>query len=134
MVVRGILTASLTKVFVLFYLQIFHGVWTIAFFCLTVIDTKAMLPNASCLLAGYLPATTVLHILLIPNDYPLEFSITDAVGTFLAIITMFLLLRMECTGNKFRSFVGDMFWRIFKFISHIDRNSRGGRRNVATSI
>ena len=56
-----------------------------------------MLPNASCLLAGYLPATTVLHILLIPNDYPLEYIITDAVGTFLAIITMFLLLRMECT-------------------------------------
>merc|ERR1719238_961904 len=78
-------------------LQIFHGVWTIAFFCLTIIDTKTILPNASCLLAGYLPATTVLHILLIPNDYPLEYIITDAVGTFLAIITMFLLLRMECT-------------------------------------
>ena len=77
--------------------QIFHGVWTIAFFCLNVIDSKAVLPNASCLLAGYLPATTVLHILLIPNDYPLEYIITDAVGTFLAIITMFLLLRMECT-------------------------------------
>merc|ERR1711983_236559 len=41
--------------------------------------------------------TTVLHILLIPNNYPLEYIITDAVGTFLAIITMFLLLRMECT-------------------------------------
>ena len=26
--------------------------------------------------------------------------ITDAVGTFFAIITMFLLLRMECTGKK----------------------------------
>jgi len=78
-------------------LQTFHGVWTIAFFCLTVIETGAILPNASCLLAGYLPATTVLHILLIPNDYPLEFIIVDAVGTFLAIITMFLLLRMECT-------------------------------------
>merc|ERR1719238_889239 len=78
-------------------LQIFHGVWTIAFFCLTIIDTKTILPNASCLLAGYLPATTVLHILLIPNNYPLEYIITDAVGTFLAIITMFLLLRMECT-------------------------------------
>jgi hypothetical protein len=78
-------------------LQIFHGVWTIAFFCLNVIDSRAILPNASCLLAGYLPATTVLHILLIPNDYPLEFIIVDAVGTFLAIITMFLLLRMECT-------------------------------------
>ena len=38
--------------------------------------------------------------MLIPNDYPLEFIIVDAVGTFLAIITMFLLLRMECTGNK----------------------------------
>ena len=73
--------------------------WTIAFFCLTVIETGAILPNASCLLAGYLPATTVLHILLIPNDYPLEYIITDAVGTFLAIITMFLLLRMECTGT-----------------------------------
>merc|ERR1711894_725810 len=78
-------------------LQTFHGVWTIAFFCLTVIETGAILPNASCLLAGYLPSTTVLHILLIPNDYPLEFIIVDAVGTFLAIITMFLLLRMECT-------------------------------------
>merc|ERR1712242_55959 len=78
-------------------LQIFHGVWTLAFLCLTIIDTKMVLPNASCLLAGYLPATTVLHILLIPNDYPLEFIIVDAVGTFLAIITMFLLLRMECT-------------------------------------
>jgi len=78
-------------------LQIFHGVWTIAFFCLNVIESRAILPNASCLLAGYLPATTVLHILLIPNDYPLEFIVTDAVGTFLAIITMFLLLRMECT-------------------------------------
>ena len=83
----------------IFSFQIFHGVWTIAFFCLNVIDSRAILPNASCLLAGYLPATTVLHILLIPNDYPLEFIIVDAVGTFLAIITMFLLLRMECTGN-----------------------------------
>ena len=82
-----------------FCFQTFHGVWTIAFFCLTVIETGAILPNASCLLAGYLPATTVLHILLIPNDYPLEYIITDAVGTFLAIITMFLLLRMECTGT-----------------------------------
>merc|ERR1712038_2186349 len=70
---------------------------TYEYFCLTVIDSRAILPNASCLLAGYLPATTVLHILLIPNDYPLEFIIIDAVGTFLAIITMFLLLRMECT-------------------------------------
>lgn len=78
-------------------LQIFHGVWTIAFFCLTIIDTKTMLPNASCLLAGYLPATTVLHILLIPNDYPLPYIITDAVTTLLAIVTMFLLLRMECS-------------------------------------
>ena len=82
-----------------FTFQTFHGVWTIAFFCLTVIETGAILPNASCLLAGYLPATTVLHILLIPNNYPLEYIITDAVGTFLAIITMFLLLRMECTGK-----------------------------------
>ena len=72
--------------------------WTVAFFCLNIVDSRAILPNASCLLAGYLPATTVLHILLIPNDYPLEFIIIDAVGTFLAIITMFLLLRMECTG------------------------------------
>lgn len=78
-------------------LQIFHGVWTIAFFCLTIIDTKTILPNASCLLAGYLPATTVLHILLIPNEYPLEYIITDAVTTLLAIVTMFLLLRMECS-------------------------------------
>jgi len=78
-------------------LQIFHGVWTLAFLCLTVIDTKMVLPNASCLLAGYLPATTVLHILLIPNDYPLPFIITDAVSTLLAIVTMFLLLRLECS-------------------------------------
>jgi len=78
-------------------LEIFHGVWTIAFFCLTILNTKTVLPNASCLLAGYLPATTVLHILLIPSDYPLPFIITDAVTTLLAIITMFLLLRMECT-------------------------------------
>jgi len=78
-------------------LEIFHGVWTIAFFCLTIIDTKTVLPNASCLLAGYLPATTVLHILLIPNDYPLPYIITDAVTTLLAIVTMFLLLRMECS-------------------------------------
>jgi len=78
-------------------LQIFHGVWTIAFFCLTVINTKSVLPNASCLLAGYLPATTVLHILLIPNDYPLQFIITDAVTTLLAIMTMFFLLKMECS-------------------------------------
>ena len=84
---------------IFYFLQTFHGVWTIAFFCLTVIETGAILPNASCLLAGYLPATTVLHILLIPNNYPLEYIITDAVGTFLAIITMFLLLRMECTGK-----------------------------------
>lgn len=79
-------------------LQIFHGVWTIAFFCLTVLDTRArLLPNASCLLAGYLPATTVLHILLIPSDYPLPYIITDASTTLLAILTMFALLRMECS-------------------------------------
>ncbi len=90
--------------FSIFISQIFHGVWTIAFFCLNLVDTsRAVLPNASCLLAGYLPATTVLHILLIPNDYPLEFIIVDAVGTFLAIITMFLLLRMECTGERKRN-------------------------------
>merc|ERR1712117_520862 len=59
-------------------LQIFHGVWTIAFFCLTILDSRArLLPNASCLLAGYLPATTVLHILLIPSDYPLPYIISD---------------------------------------------------------
>jgi len=91
------LTYEFFSLTALISLQIFHGVWTIAFFCLNVIDSRAILPNASCLLAGYLPATTVLHILLIPNDYPLEFIIIDAVGTFLAIITMFLLLRMECT-------------------------------------
>ena len=55
----------------IFIFQIFHGVWTIAFFVLTLVNTKTVLPNASCLLAGYLPATTVLHILLIPSDYPL---------------------------------------------------------------
>merc|ERR1719245_1772208 len=78
-------------------LEIFHGVWTIAFFVLTLVNAKTVLPNASCLLAGYLPATTVLHILLIPSDYPLPYIITDAVTTLLAIVTMFLLLRMECT-------------------------------------
>ena len=57
-----------------FLLQIFHGVWTIAFFVLTLVNAKTVLPNASCLLAGYLPATTVLHILLIPSDYPLPVS------------------------------------------------------------
>lgn len=78
-------------------LQIFHGVWTLAFVVLIIIESKMVLPNASCLLAGYLPATTVLHILLIPSDYPLEFIITDAISTLLAIVTMFLLLRLECT-------------------------------------
>jgi len=78
-------------------LEIFHGVWTLAFFVLTLVNTKTVLPNASCLLAGYLPATTVLHILLIPSDYPLPYIITDAVTTLLAIVTMFLLLRMECS-------------------------------------
>lgn len=78
-------------------LEIFHGIWTIAFFCLTVINKTTLLPNASCLLAGYLPATTVLHILLIPNDYPLAYIITDAATTLLAIVTMFMLLRIECT-------------------------------------
>lgn len=91
------LTYEFFSLTALISLQIFHGVWTIAFFCLNIIDSRAILPNASCLLAGYLPATTVLHILLIPNDYPLEFIIIDAAGTFLAIISMFLLLRMECT-------------------------------------
>lgn len=78
-------------------LQIFHGVWMIACICLTIINTSAILPNASCLLSGYLPATTVLHILLIPNEYPLHYIIADAVTTLLAIITLFLLLRMECS-------------------------------------
>jgi hypothetical protein len=39
----------------------------------------------------------VLHILLIPSDYPLPYIITDATTTLLAILTMFALLRMECT-------------------------------------
>merc|ERR1719507_682167 len=91
------LTFEFFSLTALISLQIFHGVWTIAFFCLTIIDTKTVLPNASCLLAGYLPATTVLRILLIPNDYPLPYIITDAVSTLLAIVTMFLLLRMECS-------------------------------------
>jgi hypothetical protein len=77
-------------------LQIFHGVWTIAFFCLTVLNTQTSLPTASCLLAGYLPATTVLHILLIPSHFPLPYIIIDASTTLVAIVTMFLLLRMEC--------------------------------------
>merc|ERR1711944_254691 len=71
---------------------------TFPFFTLTSLVTRArLLPNASCLLAGYLPATTVLHILLIPSDYPLPYIITDATTTLLAILTMFALLRMECT-------------------------------------
>merc|ERR1719245_3010966 len=78
-------------------LEIFHGVWTIAFIVLTLINSRTVLPNASCLLAGYLPATTVLHILLIPSDYPLPYIIIDASTTLMAIVTMFLLLRMECT-------------------------------------
>ena len=43
-----------------FSLQIFHGVWTIAFFCLNVIESRAILPNASCLLAGYLASVVQL--------------------------------------------------------------------------
>jgi len=78
-------------------LQIFHGVWMIACFCLTILNTTATLPNASCLLTGYLPATIVLHILLIPNEYPLEYIIADGVTTLLAIVILFLLLRMECS-------------------------------------
>jgi len=92
-----ILTYNFFTLTSLVSLQIFHGVWTLAFLCLTIVETKMVLPNASCLLAGYLPATTVLHILLIPNDYPLPYIITDAVSTLLAIVTMFLLLRMECS-------------------------------------
>ena len=73
-----LLNCSLLQIFFVefkyFLLQIFHGVWTIAFFVLTLVNAKTVLPNASCLLAGYLPATTVLHILLIPSDYPLPVS------------------------------------------------------------
>ena len=73
-----LLNCSLLQIFFFkfkyFLLQIFHGVWTIAFFVLTLVNAKTVLPNASCLLAGYLPATTVLHILLIPSDYPLPVS------------------------------------------------------------
>merc|ERR1712083_7482 len=32
-----------------------------------------------------------------PSDYPLPYIITDATTTLLAILTMFALLRMECT-------------------------------------
>ena len=82
----------------IFIPQIFHGIWTVAFLILSLLDSRhRLLPNASCLLAGYLPATTVLHILLIPNNYPLPYIITDASTTLLAILTMFALLRMECT-------------------------------------
>lgn len=79
-------------------LQVYHGVWTVTFFILTLLDPRArLLPlPASCLLAGYLPATTVLHILLIPNHFPLPYIITDASTTLLSILIMFLLLRMEC--------------------------------------
>ena len=74
-----LLNCSLLQIFFFkfeyFLLQIFHGVWTIAFFVLTLVNAKTVLPNASCLLAGYLPATTVLHILLIPSDYPLPGSL-----------------------------------------------------------
>jgi len=78
-------------------LQIFHGVWTIAFFSMTMLNIKSSLPNASCLLAAYLPATTVLHILLIPRDFPLPYIIVDASTTLMAIITMFILLKIECS-------------------------------------
>ena len=36
-------------------------------------------------------------ILYIYSDYPLPYIITDATTTLLAILTMFALLRMECT-------------------------------------
>lgn len=77
-------------------LEVFHGCWMLAVFCLLLFNTSSIFPNASCLLVGYLPATTVLHILLIPDYYPLPFIILDAVSTLLAIITMFLILRIEC--------------------------------------
>ena len=82
-----------------FLFQIFHGVWTIAFFCLTIINTKTVLPNASCLLAGYLPATTVLHILLIPSDYPLPVSLfqTEQSDTVSQLsVSYFRMAAMNC--------------------------------------
>ena len=36
-------------------------------------------------------------IISIDSDYPLPYIITDATTTLLAILTMFALLRMECT-------------------------------------
>ena len=64
---------------------------------------QKIIPLQYVSLAAWLCLTfKILHILLIPNDYPLEYIITDAVGTFLAIITMFLLLRMECTGMVYK--------------------------------
>jgi len=78
-------------------LQVYHGVWTITFFILIFLDSRArLLPNASCLLACYLPSTTLLHILLLPDHFPLPYMITDACSTLLAILIMFLILRMEC--------------------------------------
>ena len=58
--------------------QIFHGVWTIAFFCLTIINTKTVLPNASCLLAGYLPALLMVGVVLAQKggvNYPAEIDL-----------------------------------------------------------
>jgi len=77
-------------------LEIFHGFWMLAVSCLLLLNSTTIFPNASCLLVVYLPATTVLHILLIPDDYPLHFLILDAVTSLMAILTMFLVLRIEC--------------------------------------
>jgi len=77
-------------------LEIFHGFWMLAVFCLLLLNSSTIFPNASCLLVVYLPATTVLHILLIPDDYPIHFIILDAVTTLMAILTMFLVLRIDC--------------------------------------
>jgi len=77
-------------------LQIFHGVWVIAFVCLILLRAKSLVPEVSCLLAGYLPIATLLHILLIPRDFPLPYVISDASTTLVSILIMFFLLRMEC--------------------------------------
>jgi len=77
-------------------LQTFHAVWILTFMMLSLHPTKTSLPTGSCLLSAYLPTATLLHILLIPRDFPMKYIITDALTSLVAIFTMFILLRMEC--------------------------------------
>ena len=43
---------------------------------------------------------SIKWFVLVDSDYPLPYIITDATTTLLAILTMFALLRMECTQVK----------------------------------